>query len=70
MRFNEVVNAHSGTEEEKVDAAKHLHPKSKKRSRDADAAENDNIDVAQFLYKMSHEGGGVIGMLGQVLSFV
>ena len=66
MRFLKAVDSHEGTEEEKIAVAKQFHPKSKKRSRDADADadERNNLVVAQFLYKMSHEGGGVQGMLG------
>ena len=43
MHFHEVVVAHSGTEEEKIAAAKQLHPKSKKRSHDAGDTINFSI---------------------------
>ena len=63
MRFNEVVNAHNGSETEKIAAAKKLHPRTRN-------AEEEELNVPQLLYKMSHEGGGPKGMLGQILSFV
>ena len=59
------MNAHDGTEEEKIAAAKELHPRIKKRSHD-----DDDINVSQFLHKIGCEGGGSKGVLGQVLCFV
>jgi len=69
MRFNIAVHAHKGTETEKFAAAKQSFPRKRKR-RHAGAGANRDIDVPQFLYKISCEGGGMKGMLGQILSFV
>jgi len=75
MRFNEVVHTHEGSEEDKVAAAKKLHPevrKGKKRKNTSTKTDynKDEILAGAMLHKMGLEGGGVKGMLGEILSFV